>query len=102
MPTGKKYQGWASYETWAVALWIDNDEGSYRHWRGEAHLAARGHDLEDESEKEEAVRTLAERLKDEFESAASDVASGNLWGDLLSAAMSEVDWDEIAEHLLEE
>lgn len=24
------YNGWTNWETWNVALWIDNEEGSYR------------------------------------------------------------------------
>ena len=27
--TNKTYQGWANYETWNVALWLQNDEGLY-------------------------------------------------------------------------
>ena len=23
------YNGWANYPTWCVALWLDNDEGTY-------------------------------------------------------------------------
>src|SRR5258708_36329 len=27
-----RYNGWTNYETWNVALWIDNEESSYRQW----------------------------------------------------------------------
>jgi len=29
MPMEEDYNGWANYETWNVALYLDNDEGSY-------------------------------------------------------------------------
>ena len=27
--TETSYNGWTNYETWNVALWVNNDEGSY-------------------------------------------------------------------------
>ena len=30
----KNYQGWANYETWNVALWIQNDAGLYNLAKG--------------------------------------------------------------------
>lgn len=35
MATGQdnRYQGWTNYETWAVKLWMDNEEPSYLHWK---------------------------------------------------------------------
>ena len=30
MKTEKTYNGWHNWETWAAALWIDNDEPNYR------------------------------------------------------------------------
>lgn len=32
----KGYNGWTNYETWCVSLWLDNDSGSYDHWRERA------------------------------------------------------------------
>ena len=32
----KKYNGWSNYETWAVNLWLDNDQYSYNEMRNKA------------------------------------------------------------------
>ena len=29
----KTYNGWSSYETWLVKLWMDNEEGTYNYWQ---------------------------------------------------------------------
>src|SRR5262249_51996471 len=94
----RAYNGWTNFETWAVALWIDNAQASYHYWR----------EMEDECrrEEEEGTRTaaglLADRIKDEYEDAACERLGNraDVFADLLSAALSDVDWYEIAEHLL--
>jgi hypothetical protein len=99
MATKKEYNGWYNYETWLVKLWIDNEEGSSRYWDETAQ------EVYDESEAEHsftrderATLTLSDRLKDEFEEAQPEVTG--FWADLLNAAMSEVNWHEIAEHYI--
>lgn len=102
--TETKYNGWTNYETWCVALWIDNDELQYRHWRRQAKASLIDAETEPEEHsftvKELAARYLAGALKSELEDEMPAVEG--MWSDLLSAALSEVNWYEIAQHLLEE
>jgi len=35
----REYNGWYNYETWVTALWMDNEEPSYRYWREQAQEA---------------------------------------------------------------
>lgn len=85
--TRTDYNGWTNYETWVVNLWIDNEEGSYTYWR---EVAAEATDIAE----------LSGALKDYHEEALPEVEG--FAADLLGAAMSEVNWDEIAAHLIEE
>lgn len=103
MSQDKRYNGWANYETWAVKLWIDNEEPSYRH----ALSLATEHYSDASADKtfsraERARFALAEALKEEFEDGNPLAGETNAYSDLLSAALSEVDWDEIAEAYIEE
>ena len=101
----KTYNGWTNYETWAVALWIDNEQSSYHYWRDEARRhrkdAPASQQVQNETwNAEQAARfNLADQLKEEFNDAAP-LAEPNVYSDLLGAALSEVNWSEIAEHML--
>ena len=98
------YNGWKNYETWNVALWIDNDEGSYTYAREQ--LA----EIRDETEPEytwqnktDAVRyAAAEWLKDWVTEEMVPDLGASLAADLLGAALSEVDWQEIVDNWLPE
>lgn len=101
------YNGWTNYETWAVALLLDNDEATYRQMREQAHVAWQeapeskrvqewGWDLEDA-----AIGDLAMNLRELVES-LNPVTGASLFADLMNAALSEVNWPEIAQHYIRE
>ena len=101
MITETRYQGWKNYETWLVKLWIDNDQASAEDWQARA----KGEYEDAEADKvftklERAKLNLADDLKAEFEDNAPELQG--CYADLLNAALSEVDWYEIAENVLAE
>lgn len=101
------YQGWTNYETWTVSLWLDNEEGTYRLWRERtARFRAEAPSMAQVRERvwttEEAVKyALADELKAEI-SLGSPLQEPGMYSDLLAAALSEVNWQEIAERWLED
>ena len=88
------YNGWSNYETWACALWLDNDHGSYL-WAREIVEEA-----DSRYEAEDALRSWVE------ESFIDPITEGDnhagLAVDLLRAAFAEIDWQEIAAHYVDE
>lgn len=92
----KTHNGWTNYETWAVALWLDNQESSYRYWRAVAQETIQLTKLLEER-REEAGTTLADRIKDEILDGIPTAITG-FYADLLQAALEEVNWLEIAEN----
>jgi hypothetical protein len=103
MSTDKTYNGWTNYETWAAKLWMDNDQGSYSYWQDAAIDAWEDTEADGTfTHAENASIVLARRLQDEHEEANPLAHDSTLWSDLLSAALSEVNWDEIAKALIED
>lgn len=103
----KRYNGWPNYETWAVALWMGNDQGNYNYWNETAQEIYNEAEADKSFTKEErATLDLSDRLKEEHELAADDLLSvrttATVFHDLMSAALSEVHWHYIAEHYIEE
>lgn len=101
------YNGWSNYETWAVSLWLDNEQSSYLYWREQAarhrQEAPTASDFRRGilTEEQEARYNLAKQLKEEVTD-ASPLCDASMYADLLGAALSEVDWMEIADHWLAE
>lgn len=100
------YQGWKTYETWSVALWLDNDRGLY-----ETAIATVAQAAEDaEREKTERKRwprpkysrnqviAAADALKEWLEEEMPELQG--MWQSLLQSAFEEIDWEELAEHYL--
>jgi hypothetical protein len=88
----KGYNGWTNYETWCVNLWMDNEEGSYDYWREVAE------DVWDAEDPDRSQRLLADRIRQQIEE--GQPLTKGLYADLIEAALSEVDWDEIASHFI--
>lgn len=99
-----RYNGWRNYETWNVKLWIDNDEGSYHYWQDRAQeIFDDADECDDTFSKSDSARlALADALKDEIDEQGAPDLGACMYADLLNAALSEVDWMEIADALLED
>src|SRR6478672_11781044 len=97
----EEYNGWTNYQTWAVALWIDNDEGSQNYWAEQAQECWNNATANEFSARDRvAVHKLAELLKDEHEEGMPE--TDGVYADLLTSALGRVDWYEIATNMIEE
>lgn len=105
MNTEKGYNGWTNYETWNIKLWIDNDQGTQEYWHEQAQYSyKRAKSDKTFSRLENAALTLKDVLKDDFEehNPLNEHGTAGPYHDLLNAALSEVNWYEIAQSLLED
>lgn len=98
----KQYNGWTNYETWLLALWIDNEQGSHGYWR------ERAAEILDESEGDKifskvdrAKLDLSKALKEEIEE-ANPVQDNGFFCDLMTSALQSVNYYEIASNWIDE
>ena len=106
----KRYENFANYETWAVNLYMNNDEAVARDWLAEAKEAVAEAKPEYSTAeptrvmftaKENAVFALADTMKEAFGEecdSACELLGGAeaVMGWLLTAAVGSVEWREIA------
>lgn len=91
-----KYNGWTNYETWLVNLWMDNEKGAQEYWRERAEECVAHTD-----DRHGAVAAFSNELEYLIEDQVSEKKLDGLLGDLMNAAVSAVNWDEIARHYID-
>jgi hypothetical protein len=89
----KEYNGWSTYETWAVNMWIGSTEGSTNYWDNEAKELLERND----NDVEETTQLLANALEENL----SQHECTGLHAELLNDALSKVDWKEISAFFIE-
>ena len=88
MSNDRTYNGWSTYETWLVNLWIQNDQALH---------AALHADVVDADSLFDAREILKAWIDNEYDMYIEDHGHG-LFQDLLQGALSEVNWYEIAKN----
>ena len=97
----KGYNGWTNYETWAVALWIDNKQGTAERALEMAQEYAAEPTINKLTGRDQTAYQLGKAIREWVEEEMLPaIGEASLQADLLGAAVSEVNWYEIAEHYL--
>jgi len=88
------YQGWPNYETWAVNLWLSNDQGMYNFIQ-ELTEAAVTHG----EEPYELGDTLQQFIAEDLNPLTDEA---NLYSQLLANALDSVKWQYLAKNYIDE
>lgn len=88
----EKYQGYSNRETWLMSIWLDNDEDTYSHWRDRTWAILKSLDCDRKLELSRELEEWCKRQQPQLES--------GLYSDLLTTAVSRIEWSEVAKRLL--
>jgi hypothetical protein len=94
-----KYNGWSNYETWNWKLWMDNDGDDERLNEEIGYLMDRF-----ESDLGVVVSSFSELLQADCDAAMEqmDLPTCGPFADILGAGISNINWHEIAEHMVDD
>lgn len=98
------YNGWKNYPTWAVNLWLSNDEGLYNATREIiAEVTAETESTSEYWTLEESHRfNAADMLKSWVTDDLAPDLGATFAADLLGYALELVDWHEVADAWIEQ
>jgi hypothetical protein len=106
-PPSTEYQGWTNHATWAVHLWLTNDEGTYIFCRRLAREAVA--DAADCEQVEDGIWTVEEARRylladslGEYLEELNPLKDASLFGDLMTASLQDVNYAELADAFLED
>ena len=113
----EKYQGYTNYETWAVALWIDNDQNTQEEVKELVKTTLDGVEIDNSPStdglgiadfKHRRTTAVADALKDFVEELKEnnidlrEQIAWELFSDLLNSAIDNVNWFELARKYIDE
>jgi len=90
------YNGWRNYETWLASLYLGGED-----WRNFVETELLGEEEDEEITEDEKVEMLAEYLKDYIEDEADMAGLNRFLDDLLTRAISKIDFTELATAFLD-
>lgn len=94
-----EYNGYPNYQTWVVALWIDNEQATQEYWQEQAQ------ELLSTNSRNKAIQELADLLQEDHNYAAFETTGISVTGvfaDLMNYALGSVDWWFIADGMISE
>ena len=87
--TDTNYNGYRNYQTWNIALWINNDQGTQEYYQ----------EMVKGLTNYEAVQAISESIKFDNNPLLNpdNIQDASMYSDILSNALNEVDWLEVVE-----
>lgn len=104
----EKYNGWTNYETWLIALYIDNDRGLCEMMDEQVEAFVSSHETDDKPETMNAIADntgeLARILKEWFEDIMEEIYPTDympcFYRNCIHSVLRSVDWFDIAQNAL--